>query len=88
MKEPSPCSVGSYVNKGDVVGNINNTGFSTGSHLHFEIAKQSRVSVAEDGQIKIRTIEIRDKKTGDVVGIRGRGLEMPLGRRDRSFQEM
>ena len=72
MMMPSPCPVGSHINRGDVVGLIDHTGKSEGSHLHFEIAKQSRVTVDKDTrEIKVQVGDIKIKETGEIVGVTG-----------------
>jgi hypothetical protein len=72
MQQPSPCSVGSVVRKGDIIGLIDSTGNSYGSHLHFEIAKGSRITIDKSTQeIKIQTVSFQDKDTKRVVGQSG-----------------
>lgn len=69
MKAASPCPVGGNVKRGDIIGLIDHTGKSDGSHLHFEIAKMSRVSVDQNsGAIKLRFGPITESTTGQKVG--------------------
>lgn len=45
MREPALVNPGATVHKGDVVGYLGNTGYSTGPHLHFNIGVSSQASM-------------------------------------------
>ena len=66
MQQLSPCSVGEYVNKGDIIGLIGDTGLQIedNHHLHFEIIKTTFVENASSklGQFHTPIIDNNSKQ--------------------------
>jgi murein DD-endopeptidase MepM/ murein hydrolase activator NlpD len=58
LKKKDRLKVGTVVKHGDLIGFCNNSGISTGSHLHFEIRKESYSGKTLDPKVYLPEIEI------------------------------
>lgn len=53
LREPSPLKVNAFVDRGDVVGIMGNTGQSTGAHLHIDVTRGCNAKAFKLADIEI-----------------------------------
>jgi len=58
-------NVGDQVSAGDMIGRSDNTGYSTGPHLHFEVRKG--IQPIDPAPLLVRTVDELDGEPGEVV---------------------
>ena len=59
MDRPTGFGVGSTVHSGDVIGNVGNSGYSTGPHLHYEVRNNDHIIDPLNHKTNLNIIESR-----------------------------
>lgn len=59
MDRPTGYGVGSTVHSGDVIGNVGNSGYSTGPHLHYEVRNNDHIIDPLNHKTNLNVIESR-----------------------------